>query len=96
MAIDRRPSLLLQRHEVVAEHQVDRNLAEQLVLDVKVLQVDELAAIAPRQVLARARLRPAVATGLPSPPFTNMDFFSLPLKTSFSISVSYVRLAVSG
>src|ERR1035438_8246141 len=29
--------LVLQRHEVVAEHQVDRNLAEQVVLNVKVL-----------------------------------------------------------
>ena len=44
--------LVLQRHEVVAEHQVDRDLAEQLVLDVKVLQVHELAAITPRQILA--------------------------------------------
>ena len=44
--------LVLQRHEVVAEHQVHFDLAEQIVLDVKVLQVHELAAIAPRQVLA--------------------------------------------
>ena len=44
--------LLFQRHEVVAEHQVHWDLAEQLVLDVEVLQVHELAAIAPRQVLA--------------------------------------------
>ena len=43
---------VFQRHEVVAEHQVHRDLAEQLVLDVEVLQVDELAAIAPRQILA--------------------------------------------
>ena len=44
--------LVLQRHEVVAEHQVHWNLAEQFVLDVKVLQVHELATIAPRQVFA--------------------------------------------
>ena len=42
--------LLFQRHEVVAEHVVHFDLAKQLVLDVKVLQIDELAAIAPRQV----------------------------------------------
>ena len=42
--------LLFQRHEVVAEHVVHFDLAKQFVLDVKVLQVDELAAIAPGQV----------------------------------------------
>ncbi len=53
MATTSRPSgLLLQRHEVVAEHEVHFDLAEQFVLDVEVLQVDELAAIAPRQILA--------------------------------------------
>ena len=44
--------LVFQRHEVVAEHQVHRDLAEQFVLDVKVLQVHELAAIALRQFFA--------------------------------------------
>ncbi len=75
MAMTSRPSArVLQRHEVVAEHQVHRHLAEQLVLDVEVLQVDELATIAPRQVLAvldligvaRPPLPPTkIALGLP-------------------------------
>ena len=42
---------LIQRHEVVAEHQVDRDLLEQIVVQLEVVQVDELAAIAPRDVL---------------------------------------------
>src|ERR1017187_2009611 len=44
--------LALQRHEVVAEHQVHWNLAEQFVLDVEILQVHELATIALRQFFA--------------------------------------------
>ncbi len=44
--------LVLQRHEVVAEHQVHRDLAEQFVLDVEVLQVHKLATIALRQFFA--------------------------------------------
>jgi hypothetical protein len=44
--------LFLQRNKVVAEHQVHGDLAEQFVLDVEVLQIQEFAAIAPRQVLA--------------------------------------------
>ena len=53
--------LVFQRHEVVAEHQVHWDLAEQVVLDVEILQVDELAAIAPREVLAVLRPRRRVA-----------------------------------
>ena len=34
--------VLLERHEVVAEHHVDRHGLEELVLDLEVLQVDEL------------------------------------------------------
>ena len=49
--------LFLQRHEVVAEHLVHFDLAKQFVLDVEVLQVDELAAIAPRQILTVLRSR---------------------------------------
>ena len=40
-----------QGHEVVAEHQVHRDGAEQLVVDVPLPQVDELAAVAPGQLL---------------------------------------------
>ena len=40
---------LLERHEVVAEHHVDRNGLEELVLDLEVLQVDELGVIAARE-----------------------------------------------
>ena len=42
---------LVQRNEVVAEHQVDRNLLEQIVVELEVVQVDKLAAIAPGHVL---------------------------------------------
>ncbi len=42
---------LFQRHEVVAEHQLRRELLEQLVVKLKVGEVDKLAAIAPRHVL---------------------------------------------
>ena len=42
---------LFQRDEVVAEHQVHRDRAEQVVVELKVAQVDELAAIAPGDVL---------------------------------------------
>ena len=45
-AISRVPFCALQGHEVVTEHQVDRDGAEQVVVDGAVAQVDELAAIA--------------------------------------------------
>ena len=41
-----RPVVGLHRHEVVAEHQVDRNGAEQVVIDADFAQVDELAVVA--------------------------------------------------
>ena len=41
-----RPVLRLQRHEVVAEHQIDRDGAEQVVIDAGFPQIDELAAVA--------------------------------------------------
>src|SRR5205814_2056020 len=49
------PIFLFQRHEVVAEHQIDGDGPKQIVLDVVVLQIDKLAAIATRQILG-ARL----------------------------------------
>ena len=62
---------LFQRHEVVAEHQVDGDLLEQLVMQLEAGEVDEFAAIAPRHILrafqvgdgiARRADRPAVPT----------------------------------
>ena len=53
-----RVGLLLDGHEVVAEHQLDRHRAQQVVLDLEVLQVDELGVIAraPAPRPGRARL----------------------------------------
>src|SRR5580692_3355347 len=50
---DREPAIfrLLERHEVVAEHQVNGNGFEQIVVQLEVMQVDELAAITPRDIL---------------------------------------------
>jgi len=50
---NRQPSVdrFFERHEVVAKHQFDRNLLEQLVMQLEVGQVDEFAAIAPRDIL---------------------------------------------
>ncbi len=62
---------LLQRDKVVAEHEVHFDLAEQLMLDVKALQIDKLAAIAARQFLRVLHFVATVKT-LPLPPFTNM------------------------
>ncbi len=42
---------LVQRHEVIAEHQVYRNLFEQIVVKLEIVQVNEFAAIAPGYVL---------------------------------------------
>ncbi len=41
----------LQRHEVVAEHQVDGHLLEEFMLQLETVQIHELAAIAARDVL---------------------------------------------
>ena len=58
-----------QRDEVVPEHQVDRDLLEQFVMQLEVVEVDEFAAITPRHILrafqvgdgiARRADRPAV------------------------------------
>ena len=46
---DQRVGLLLDGHEVVAEHQLDRHGAQQVVLNLEVLQVDELGVVAARQ-----------------------------------------------
>jgi hypothetical protein len=42
---------LFQRHEVIAEHQVDGNLLEQVVMQLEIVQVHKLAAIAPCDIL---------------------------------------------
>ena len=59
-AITSASALLLDGHEVVAEHQLYRNGAQQVMLDLEVLQVDELGAIARGQ---RFRMSPFVLPG---------------------------------
>ena len=54
---------LFQRHEVVAEHQVDRDLLEQIVLQLEIVQVDELAAIAARDILRPVQFRRVACPG---------------------------------
>ena len=53
-----RVALLLDGHKVVAEHQLHRNRAQQLVLNLEVLQVHELGVIARRQQPPPGRARP--------------------------------------
>ena len=50
---DGQPSVfgLVQRHEVITEHQVYGNLLEQIVLQLEIVQIHEFAAIAPGNVL---------------------------------------------
>jgi hypothetical protein len=43
---------LFQRNEFVAEHQLRRELLEQLMMKLEVREVDKFAAIAPRHVLS--------------------------------------------
>ena len=50
-----RSVLRVQRHEVVAEHQVDRDGVEQIVIDLAFAQIDVLAAIARRKRLRLLR-----------------------------------------
>ena len=66
-----------QRHEVVAEHQVNRDGLEQIVVKLEVMQVNELAAIAACNVLRFFQFF-AVSAGaaLPLPP-TNTALFSV-------------------
>ena len=55
--------LLLDRHEVVAEHQFDRHGAQQVVLNFEILQVDELGVIASGQRLSLGAFVEAVRIG---------------------------------
>ena len=55
--------LLLDGHEVVAEHQLHRNRAQQVVLDLEVLQVDELGVIARGQRLGLGALVAVAGVG---------------------------------
>ena len=41
---------LIQRHELVAEHQVHRDLLKQIVVQLEIAQIDKLAAVAPRDI----------------------------------------------
>src|SRR6185312_11923982 len=47
---------LIQRHEVIAEHQVHWDLLEQIVVQLEVMQVDELAAVAAGYVLGLGQI----------------------------------------
>ena len=70
----------LQRNEVVAEHQFRRELLEQLVVKLEVGEVDELAAITPRDVLGAFQIGerdcPSRPSGWPFSPLTKSDFLS--------------------
>jgi len=57
---------------------VDRDLLEQIVMKLEVLQVNELAPVAPRNVRARSSSSPTVSgTSFPPfPPFTSTVFLS--------------------
>ena len=54
---DEHVRLLLDGHEVVAEHQFDGHRAQQVVLNFEVLQIDELGVIAKRRALRHGRVR---------------------------------------
>ena len=58
---NREPSVggLFQWNEVVAEHQVDRDLLEQIVMELESAEIDELAAVAPRDILRAFQIRDA-------------------------------------
>src|SRR6185295_13062697 len=47
---------LIQRHEVIAKHQIYRDLLEQIVVQLEVMQVNELAAIAPGDILGLGQI----------------------------------------
>ena len=47
---------LVQGNEVIAEHQVHRDLFEQIVVQLEIVQVHELAAIAPGDVLGLGQI----------------------------------------
>ena len=55
--------LLLDGHKVVAEHKFHRNGAQQVVLNLEVLQVNELGAIALRQQFSLGALFLAAGKG---------------------------------
>ena len=82
---DRQTSIrsLFQRHEFIAEHQVDRDLLEQIVVQLKVAQVDELAAVAPRNIRARS-----ISSGTGAGSGTSFPPFPPPTKTVFLSAIA--------
>ena len=63
-AITSASGALLDGHEVVAEHQFDRNGAQQIVLDLEIFEVDELGAIARGQRFGLGRSSCPTASGV--------------------------------
>src|SRR6202040_4406044 len=61
---------LLQRHEVIAEHQLDRNFLKQLVMQFEAAEVDEFAAITPSHVLCALQVGNGIAGGADWPAIT--------------------------
>ena len=85
--------LVLERHEVVTEHQVDRDLAEQLVLDVEVLQIHKLATITPRQILTALDL--IASSDSAAATYEDCFWWCCHLNPSFKFRVSSWQLALS-
>src|SRR5580698_4732354 len=50
-----------QRHEVVAEHQLDRDLFEQVVMQLEIRKIDKFAAVAPRNILRPLQIGERIA-----------------------------------
>ena len=61
---DERPAVAAVRHEPVAKHQVRRDRPEQLLVDAELVHVDELEAIAFRELLGLRDLLGVVLRGL--------------------------------
>jgi hypothetical protein len=90
---------LFQGHELIAEHQVHRDLLEQIVVQLEVAQIDEFATITPRDIPRalefvgnRRRFRhqfPAI------PPFTSTVFLSaMPIPVYNPSKSQFLLLAV--
>ena len=89
---------LLQRHELVAEHQLDRDFLEQLVMQLEAAQVDELAAIASRYVLCTFQVGEGIAsrTDRPAIPATHEQRFFIGRCHFFALLLSTKLAAVVG
>ena len=91
MAMARPPVFgFFQRHEVVAEHQVNRDGLEQIVMQLEVMQVDELAAIAACNVLRFFQFF-AVSAGRCAPVPTHEYCFIFGCRCHFSTTYTQAR-----